>query len=101
MRNSIFLAILINICSISVILAVYVCYKSIVATQEDTRKDISNLIIATQADVRKDIATIDGLVRKEIVFNIIDEGNGAIDIENCCDMTLTCGTPLPLKGDDA
>ena len=79
MRNSIFLAILLNICSVSIILAVYMCYKSIVATQED---------------IRKDIEAVNTLVRKEIVFDMVDESCGGIDVENCCDMTLTGGMPM-------
>lgn len=82
MRNSIFLAILINICSISIIVAVYLCYKSIVATQDDIRKDIANL---------------NEVVRNEVVFDIIESKGGEIDIENCCDMTLTCGTPICME----
>lgn len=78
MRNSIFWVILLNVCSLSIVLAVYMCYRS---------------IVATQTDIKKGITSIKELVQKEITFELTPEAL-KFDVENYCDMVSTCAKPL-------
>ena len=84
MRNSIMICVVINICSLSLIAALYMFYKS---------------IVSNQADIRRDIASIEALVRQEIVFDIVDNDDrkNGLDVENCCDFVTTSGMPIYME----
>lgn len=83
MRNTVLICLVLNVCSLSLIAALYMFYQS---------------IISTQADIRRDIATIEDLIRQEIVFDIVEpEKPDGVDIENCCDFMLTPGKSIYME----
>jgi hypothetical protein len=51
----------------------------------------------SQEDIKRDLVSLDNLVRKEIIFDVIEEKESDFDVENYCDMTLTTGMPLISK----
>lgn len=82
MRNTVIICIVLNICSLSLISALYIFYQS---------------IISTQADIRKDIAMIERLIKQELILDFIDNKSDVLDIKNCCDFILTPGKPIYME----